>query len=96
MSETIVSGKRVVFKKHMAIKEYPHLIGDYRKMNANEPQTAIPVAMQMIESWDFPGDPATAESYESMDALQYWALFRAINDEWYSRVAAPPAQPKEA
>lgn len=90
MSELLLSDGRVTLKERYPFKDNRDLIPLYRAMRADAPETMIPVAVKMVESWDYPGDPADPAAYEEMDAIDLWRLFRFINDFWAARVLVDP------
>lgn len=88
--EKVIAGKRVVFKDSYPLKDNKDLIPLYRAMDPADPMTAIPVAVRMVTEWEFDGDPTGPAAYEEMDAMEFWALYRAINDFWFDRVVSIP------
>lgn len=78
--ETVVNGKTVVMREHFPAKKYWGLYGDIQAMlDPNVPfDTAARFLSQVIESWEFEGDPTKIESYENLDlSREFNPLLRA-------------------
>lgn len=90
MAEIVVAGKRVEIRDTYPVKEYPDLISQYRGMKPENPISVVPVAQQMVVSWEYEGDPSQSETYQEMDAIALWGLFRGINDFWAERLYEAP------
>jgi hypothetical protein len=90
MTELHLTDGVVRLRERYPFKDNRDLIPLYRAMQADKPETLIPVAVKMVESWDLPGDPKDPAAYEEIDAIDLWRLFRFINDFWAERVLLAP------
>ena len=84
--ETTVSGKKVVLRTKYPSSENRDLFKVFRAMSIDDLGTVPPVALRMVESWEFEGDPADAASYDALDAFDLLGLQRAISDFWTDRL----------
>ena len=90
MQVILSEGKTVTLKERYPFKDNRDLIVLYRNMNAEQLESMFPVAAKMVEAWDYESDPSDVASYEELDALDLWRLFRHINDFWVERVVTFP------
>lgn len=86
-----------VLRQRYPLKDNADLVARYRQMDADDIATMVPLAVRMVEQWEFDGDPADPASYEMLDVVsEAWPLFRAINTFWFERVAGAPKKPPSA
>lgn len=92
----IINGTRVKLREHFPAKEFwelPSQILKLSRMQLTEgqvdPETALIVLTQVIESWEHPGDPAEISSYDNLDVLgdilpMIQAAIRLVNQRFGS------------
>jgi hypothetical protein len=73
--EAVVNGKVVKFKRHLSTSQGAQLIAAVRKAQTEAGDTLanIPALQVLIESWEFPGDPADAASYDGDNGPEFFS-----------------------
>ena len=65
--EVTINCKRVTFRERIPLRigaRLPKLASETDNLDY---QTNVPVMQILIESWEFPGDPADASAYDELD-----------------------------
>jgi len=77
--EFTIAGKRVVVKQDLTLEDGYDIFGLLIKVDSTDVRTQVPLAVKMIESWEFEGDPHNLETYNKMDVIRVLIpLFRRI------------------
>lgn len=72
-----VNGKRVILREHLPAKEYLHIIGGLDKIaNLGDLpyDEQVKEIKDVVEEWEFEGDPADIESWGTLNAPVFAAI----------------------
>ena len=67
--EATVAGRQVRFKRRLPHREARQLWSLIDAASKDGAADDVPIMRLVIESWDFPGDPADPAAYESLDEI---------------------------
>ena len=85
--EPIINGKRVKFKERLLARDHFGLPQKLREASSREggrvfydPEHMPPVLAQVIEEWEFDGDPGDVEAYGDLELYpELMPLIRALD-----------------
>lgn len=66
------------FKTRIPVKEGRDLFKLFGEMTLDDALTVVPLAVKVIESWDFGGDPSDPAAYDDLDLFDLLRLYRDL------------------
>lgn len=67
--EHVINGKRVLFRARLPLSLGHNIVKLLNQCNSADLNDHIAAMTVLIESWEFPGDPTKAATYQEMDIL---------------------------
>lgn len=67
--EHVINGKRVLFRARLPLSLGHNIVKLLNQAKSDDLNDHVAAMTVLIESWEFPGDPTKAASYQDMDIL---------------------------
>lgn len=89
---TAINGKRVTLRERIPLRDGHRIPALLQACADGDLNTQVAVARLVIESWEFPGDPSDAESYQELDTFsEVIPLMTWVAERVQARATVPKA-----